>query len=192
MSPTFAELLHRFESARTDGERDQVRDALTAKVHAELARMVERRGVSPSELDLGRKSVAVAKRILAGEVGRETVERYLHTCARHVVADHGRQAAREGPTLEVNGDLVVDPSPSPPNLLDLARRLEQVKKALSGPPMPERYRTAIREVIIEGRDPADLAAREGVDPETVTRWVSRGRAWLRKHLAGLDVDGGRS
>ena len=120
----------------------------------------------------------------------EPIRPWLLGIARHVALDMLRARKRHGVVPDAvsnqNGDgisrteTIPDDAASPEELLEQARRRQQIQRAMST--LPEPMAQALMKFHIDGRSYQEIAAEMNVPLGTVATWVTRGRKTLAERL----------
>ena len=121
----------------------------------------------------------------------EPIRPWVLGIARHVALDMLRARKRRGVVSDFiaseDGDegvsrteTIPDDAAGPDELLEQARRREQIKSAMST--LPEPMAQALMKFHIDGRSYQEIAAEMNVPLGTVATWVTRGRKTLAERL----------
>jgi RNA polymerase sigma factor (sigma-70 family) len=111
--------------------------------------------------------------------------------ARHVALDMLRARKRHGVVPDISytqdgeegrsrTETIPDPGAAPDELLEQARRREQIQSAMSA--LPEQMAMALMKFHLDGRSYQEIAAEMNVPLGTVATWVTRGRKALAERL----------
>jgi RNA polymerase sigma-70 factor (ECF subfamily) len=134
-----------------------------------------------------RRAMEGRSRLRAGE----PIRPWLLGIARHVALDMLRARKRRGVVADVvttsdgeegtsRTEAVPDESAGPDELLEQARRRQQIQSAMST--LPEPMAIALMKFHIDGRSYQEIAAEMNVPLGTVATWVTRGRKTLAERL----------
>ena len=166
-----------------EGERALLEAAILEIVGEMLLRIIRERGLADADLRVKGRLSRVVEGLEQGQIAAGSIEHYLQRCVTYSQRDLQRRARQEQIADDYPLERLTDPRARDALRVAAAReRLALVQRAMDSG-MPPNYRRVIEEVVIRGRDRADLARECGVNEATVDRWLSRARAWLRKRVA---------
>jgi RNA polymerase sigma factor (sigma-70 family) len=158
----------------SDNEHDAAR--LGPMVRAVVAKTLQR-PMRDADVDDGVNETL--RRIVEGRARLrhgEAIAPWAAGIARHVAIDMLRARRRQGVGTEEVVDEVVDPAPSPEELVIRGDARDRVRQALLS--LDEGPRRAIELFHVEGATYEEIAKRLNVPMGTVATWVSRGRKTL--------------
>lgn len=183
MPQTVEELLARVQELPEQPLTPQERGLLAEHIHSRLVTLLAGQGISREESEevTQERVPRILRRVEAGEI--ENPDGYLGTVARYAARDTWRRRKVRGWSVPVEDARLPHPGTVDPiDVIDAKRRLDEVRRLLDDPSMPERYREAILRVEVCGEDRVEFARSWGVKTNTVDAWVSRGRRWLKAHM----------
>lgn len=134
--------------------------------------------------DLAQETLLEAWRVRGKLLEPDGFEPWLSAIARNVCRRWARQRGRELPATSLGAEAFAEPG----DALDLDAELEQaemaelVDKALGG--LSAASREAMRLRYLDDRSVAEIAQRTGSTPDAVSMRLTRGKAVLRRSLAG--------
>lgn len=162
-------------------------DDLFRRYHRELGRFAFRRlGDSDAAADVVQDAfVRYIARTRDEREAAVTPRFFLWRIASNLLIDLARSNARRGPSVSLDDivDTVADPQPSAERRLAARQEYRRLRRALDE--LPEKPRAALLLNRVEGMTHAQVAARLGVSPSMVNKYIMRALT----HCAAAMLDG---
>ena len=166
------------EAARRD--EDGALAAVANALYWPLRRYFRSRGVRDADVDdLTQRVLQTIVEQLPGREPRDSYSGWVWTIARNLMVDRHRGERGEARVRDQLEYVAGLPRTTPLTRMERDRVLDAAERAIEVMPTP--MRKAVR-VALDGGDPRELAAAEGIVVGTVRTRLFRGWAWLRDEL----------